>query len=152
MNREGFPKKEMNIKTLFAFPDIEKESGEIERVAEKYAQQNPEEFMRTFYEKVQEATLVKLTEEMWSVLDNTDSFGIPYDGWEQVAEHVEHTNHETGSSRDWEELRQKMEDGQELDAPIVLKYHDELHLVSGNTRLMVARALGKSAHIVLVEM
>ncbi len=152
MNREGLPEKETNTKTMFAFPDVEQERGEIERAAQKYSPQNSEEFVRFFYEKAQEATLVELTEEMWSILDNTDSFDIPNNGWEKVAEHVDHTNQETGSSRSWEDLRQKMEDRQELDAPIVLKYHGELHLVSGNTRLMVARALGKSVHILLVEM
>lgn len=118
---EGFPKKE----TIFVFPDVEKECGEIERVAQKYDPQDR---------------------------NNTDWFDIPYNGWEQVAEHIDHTNRETGATRSWEALKQKMERGQELDAPIVLKYQDELHLVSGNTRLMVARASGKTSKVLLVKM
>lgn len=89
---------------------------------------------------------------MWGTLDNTDSFDIPSEGWEKVAEHIDHTNQETGATRSWQDLKQKMEQGRELDAPIVLKYQNELHLVSGNTRLMVARALGKTPKILLVEM
>lgn len=62
------------------------------------------------------------------------------------------TNKETGANISWEDLRQKIEQGQELDAPIVLKLLNEIHLVSGNTRLMVARALNKTSKVLLVEM
>jgi len=85
-------------------------------------------------------------------LDNTDSFDITPEGWEKVAENIDYTNQETGAKRSWQDLKQKTEQGQELDAPIVLKYQDELHLVSGNTRLMVARALGKTPKVLFVEM
>ena len=93
-----------------------------------------------------------MTEDLWSTLDNTDSFDIPLDGWEKVAEHIDHTNQETGAARSWQDLKLKMEQGQKLDAPIVLKYQEGLHLVSGNTRLMVARALEKTPKILLVDM
>jgi len=142
------PKKEADI---FIFPDVEKERGEVERVAQKYNPQNPEAFVRIFYTKAGEAKLVDLTEKMWNVLDNTDSFDIPLNGWEKITEHIDHTNQETGATRNWKELKQKIEQGQEIDAPIVLKYSDEIHLVSGNTRLMVARALGKTPKVLLVE-
>ncbi len=143
--------KESQIATAFIFPDVEKERGEIERVAQKYNPQNPEVFVRTFYERVQGAKLVDLTEEMWRVLDNTDSFEIALDGWKEVAAQIEHTNKETGAERNWEDLKQKMEQGRELDAPIIFKHAGELHLVSGNTRLMVARAFGIVPKVLIVE-
>ena len=149
---EGLPEKELKNEAVFVFPSVEKEPGEIEKVARKYNPQNPEAFVCIFYERAQQVRLVDLTEDMWGTLDNTDSFDIPRNGWEQVAEHIDYTNQETGANRNWEDLRQKMEQGQELDAPIVLKHSDEIHLVSGNTRLMVARALGKTPKILLVEM
>lgn len=136
----------------FVFPSVDKERGEIWRVAQKYNPNHPELLAQQFYEKVQESILVNLTEDMWSVLDNTDSFDISLADWDQVAAHVDHTNRETGAARNWQDLRQKMEQGQGIDAPIVLRYQDELHLVSGNTRLMVARALGKTPKILLVEL
>lgn len=136
----------------FVFPNIDKERGEIGRVAQKYNPDDPETFARQLYEKARESMLVGLTENMWSTLDNTDSFDIPPKGWETVAEHIDYTNQQTGATRSWQDLKQKMEQGQELDAPIVLKYQDKLHLVSGNTRLMVARALEKTPKILLVEM
>ncbi len=149
---EKLPEKEFNNESNFVFPDIENEHGEIERVANKYNPQNPEAFIRSFYGKAREAELVDLTEEMWSELDNTDSFDIPQSGWKQITEHINHTNQETGATRNWEHLKQKIEQAQELDAPIVLSYLNKTHLVSGNTRLMVARALGKTPKILLVEM
>ncbi len=148
---EGLPKIESK-EDAFIFPDINKERGEIRRVAQKYSPGDPEAFARQLYEKARQSKLVDLTEDMWSALDNTDSFDIPPEGWEEVVEQIDHTNQETGATRSWQDLKQKMEQGQDLDAPIVLRHSNELHLVSGNTRLMVARALGKTPKILLVEM
>ena len=89
---------------------------------------------------------------MWGILDNTDSFDVARNGWERVAEHIDHTNQETGANRTWGGLRQKMEQGKEIDAPIILKHSDGIHLVSGNTRLMIARSLAKTPKVLLVEM
>jgi hypothetical protein len=149
---EHLPAQESKNEANFIFPSIEKELGEIQRVAQKYNPQNQEAFVSTFSERAEKAKLVDLTEEIWRALDNTDSFDIPHNGWQQVAEHIDHTNKETGATRDWKDLKQKMENKQELDAPIILKYSDEIHLVSGNTRLMVARALGKTSRVLFVEM
>jgi hypothetical protein len=148
---EGFPGKEPQNKIVFIFPAIEKERGEIERVAQKYNPQNLEAFVRDFYEKALQSKLLDLTEEMWGALGNTDSFDIPRNGWEQVAEHINHTNQEIGATRNWEDLKQKIEQGHELDAPIILKHLNETYLVSGNTRLMVARALRKTPKVLVVE-
>lgn len=73
---EGFHKEEK----IFVFPNVEKERGEIERVAQKYNPQDPEAFVSSFYKKAKEAKLVDLTEEMWGTLDNTDSFDISHNG------------------------------------------------------------------------
>lgn len=137
---------------MFIFPNVRRERGEIERVAQTYRPLHPTSFVQDFLEKAQQASLVNLSEEMWSLLDNTDSFDIPINGWEQVAAHIDHTNHETGATRDWEDLKIKMEQGKELDAPIILKQVNDMHVVSGNTRLMVARALGKVPKVLLVDM
>ncbi|TRZ52621.1 hypothetical protein D4R99_02420 [bacterium] len=149
---ENLLEKALQNETTFVFPNVKKELGEIQRVAQKYNPENPESLVDTFFERAQQAKLIKLTEEMWRMLDNTDSFDIPYNGWEQIEEHINHTNQEAEVARDWKDLKQKMKQGQELDAPIVLKYSNEVHLVSGNTRLMVARALGRTPEVLFVEM
>lgn len=139
-------------KEAFTFPDITKEAGEIERVAKQYDPEHAEAFALKFVEKAKQSKLIDMTEEMWSKLENTDSFDISKDGWDKVSEHVDHGNKESGANRDWQDIKQKMEQAVVLDAPIILKRLNELHLVSGNTRLMVARALGKIPKVLLVEM
>ncbi len=121
-------------------------------MARTYSPEDSDGFTRIFIEKAKEGYLIDLTEDAWSSLQNTDSFDIPKDGWDDVAHHTNHINQETGSTRNWEDLGQKIMQGDKLDVPIVLKVRDELHLVSGNTRLMVARALGKVPKILLIEM
>lgn len=79
-------------------------------------------------------------------MENTDSLDIEYDDWGTVAMHASQGN------RDWESLKLKMESEGEIDAPIILRKGGTLHLVSGNTRLMVARALGKTPKVVIVDM
>ncbi len=143
-------------KRFFIFPDLKKEIGEIERTARKYTPQNINVFVRDFFEKAKESELVDLTEEIWSKLKNTDSFKILHGEWNKVAEYTDYYNKEGSVSRNWQDLKQRMEQGQEIDAPIILKYlsasYNELYLVSGNTRLMIARALGKTPKVLLVEM
>lgn len=53
--------------------------------------------------------------------------------------------------RDWQSIKSGVERGQAYDAPIVMKYRDTYHLVSGNTRLMVAKALGRKPQVWLFE-
>jgi hypothetical protein len=148
---EKFTAKESGPESMFLFPNIEKERGEIERVAQKYSPLDPEAFTQDFYAAARLTKLTDLTEDIWEELDNTDSFDIPREGWAQIAEHVDHTNKETAANRSWEDLKQKLECGQKLDAPIILKHSGKIHLVSGNTRLMVARALSMKPKVLLVE-
>lgn len=53
--------------------------------------------------------------------------------------------------RDWQLLKSKIENGESLDAPIICQKGDRLHLVSGNTRLIVTRALGMLPQVLLVN-
>ena len=103
-------------------------------------------------EASKQGQLVDLTEDLWSKLENTDSYDIKSGDWEKIEEYINFSNIENGSNRDWNDLKQKIEQGQQVDAPIILKYDDTFHLVSGNTRLMVSRALGKTPKVLIVEM
>jgi hypothetical protein len=132
----------------FVFPSIESEIGEIRRVAKLFSESKPSEFEQTFIERSKQAQLTELDENQWGALENTDSHDITQGDWEAVQQHAE--AHEI--SRDWQSLRSKIEQGVSLDAPIIVRVGTVLHLVSGNTRLMVARAAGISPHILLVDM
>ena len=135
----------------FKFPSIEAELGEIERVAALYQGDNVARFKESFVEKAKNSILSELSEEDWQKLENTDSFDIAPGGWDSIEEHINHTNQTTGATRSWQIIKSKMENSEEIDAPIVLKHSGKLHLVSGNTRLMVARALGIRVQVLVVE-
>ena len=133
----------------FSFPDVLHEQGEIERVAGEFAGENPHIFLAKFLECSKNKQLTTLDEHMWSKLENTDSYNIQVGGWDVVAQHAVEGHAE--NPRDWKSLKQRIESAEMLDAPIVCQKGDRLHLVSGNTRLMVARALGKSPQVLLVK-
>ncbi len=147
MDKSGKYEKNSEI---FSFPDLKTEQGEIERVAQVYASGDPKTFIGHFLEQAKGAVLVPLTDELWSKLENTDSYDIPAEDWDLVEHHAVagHPEH----ARDWRSLRVKIESGVSIDAPIVLKIGNELHLVSGNTRLMVARAKGIIPNVLLVQL
>jgi GTP pyrophosphokinase len=138
-------------KENFIFPSLKDEKGEIERISELYAPENESVFMSKFLEAYKKSSLVGLTDNVWGKLENTDSFDIPLGNFNKIEEHISYTNQETDATRDWQDIKQKMEQGKELDAPMILKYDDSFHLISGNTRLMVARALGKTPKVLIIE-
>lgn len=133
-------------KEQFKFPNIEAERGEFERVAEKFGV----ECDTLMFLAEEEGRLVTLGDEVWVGLfglDNTSSKSIGFGDWVGV----EHALREDGVERNWKELREKMKNGEVLDAPIIMKIGGLYHLVSGNTRLMVARALGMTPKVLIFE-
>lgn len=135
----------------FIFPDVESEIGEIERVARKFAPGDESNFTHQFIERAKTGQLVDLAEDLWQKLENTDSSDIPKDGWDQVDHHVSHENANTGAKRSWQILKAELDKGTQLQAPMIAKVGDTLHLVSGNTRLMTSRAYGIIPKVLIVE-
>ena len=136
------------VKKQFVFPNIESEMGEIERVAATFSSEDQGAFIGRFIEKAKIASLSPLSEEIWSKLENTDSFGILAGDWNEVEYHAK----AEPVLRDWQGLRAKIEDGKPMDAPIIARLKDTLHLVSGNTRLMVSRAARIRPEVLIVNM
>jgi hypothetical protein len=127
-------------KDKFKYPDIFAESGELQRVAQEF---NID--LSVLEYQAQNGDLVTLKENVWSSLENSDSPTIEIGGWEQVQELSSQVN------RDWENLKNKLEQGTVLQAPIVMKFGDRFHLVAGNTRLMVSKAMGITPKVLLFE-
>jgi hypothetical protein len=131
---------------FFVFPTFRDELGEIERVQQYFNIDSPD-FVASFLERATHNVLIPLSDELWSTLENTDSTDIQKDDWASVADHSEAQE----KKRDWQDLRTKLEAKIPLDAPVIAKYRDTFHLVSGNTRLMVSRALGIRPQVLIVD-
>jgi hypothetical protein len=125
----------------FRFPNIKSEYGEFERVAKAFELDSTTlEFLAQ-----EEGRLIDLNDELIRVLENSDIGKIKKGGWETVGSLAREYE------RDWVDLKEKMEKKIPLDAPIIMKQSNTYHLVSGNTRLMVARALGIIPKVLLFE-
>ena len=118
-------------RNLFEKPRIESERGEFERVATNFNIDCERLILQAY-----DGNLIDLDEELWSELENTDSNRSGSKDWEQVKEWSEGQE----VSRDWRRIKNSLDKQQSLPAPIIVKYGNVSHLVSGNTRLMVARA------------
>lgn len=130
-------------KEAFKYPDLEKERGEFDRVADTFGIDSS-----VLMFQAQDGELAQLSEDIWGKLENTDSNSFEAGDWDAVHDH---SNPDGEHTRDWESLRVKLESGTVLDAPIIMKFGDRYHLVSGNTRLMVARAKGLVPKVLIFE-
>ena len=125
------------------YPDIESELGEFQRVATTFGIDSSG---LLFLARAGE--LVSLDPSIWEKLENTDSNSFSKGDWDSVHDH---SNPDGEKKRDWEEVRNNFDSGGTLDAPIIMKYGDQFHLVSGNTRLMVLKASGIVPKVLLFE-
>ncbi len=135
--------RENDSKGYFKYPNIEKEEGEFARVAAEFG---IETSVLMFL--AQSGELIQMDEELLSRLENTDAHTVQEGDWEMVHDH---SNPNGVFKRDWVALRDKLAAGNVLDAPIIMKFGERYHLVSGNTRLMVARAMGMSPKVLIFE-
>lgn len=125
----------------FKAPDIYTENGEFVRVGEEFGF---DDAVLTYLAK-HNGKMVVLNDEIWSRLENTDSYGIEESDWATVEDKSKE------ASRDYLVPKMKIEKGELLQAPIIMKMGDIFHLVSGNTRLMVSRAFGIKPQVYLFE-
>ena len=112
--------------TVWVFPDLAKEYEEFQRVA-------AEEKIPTWclLRDAEKGSLVDLEDSMWSILENTDSWGIT------LAIQLVHMA--AAHSKNLYLLLNKST----MDAPIILmRPGKKPTLVAGNTRLMICRARG----------
>lgn len=130
-------------------PDYYQEMGEIKRTANTFAKNNKElytEILTNFAEQLPQAELEPLTDEIWSNLENTDSYhNIQKNDFDKVAKLAE------GYNRKWLQKLESMKSNSPLEAPTIFKMDDKYHKVSGNTRLMLARALGLRPKAIFVR-
>ncbi|MDB5190176.1 MAG: hypothetical protein JWN49_502 [Parcubacteria group bacterium] len=126
-------------------PNLKNEGGELVRVVETFLHQEPnKENVENLYGILNSAPVVELSEEEWEKLENTDSFqGITPGELSEARVLTEEQNQELSheNRRNFDELLTAFRDGKDMECPTIIRKSGVLHLVSGNTRLMLSRAL-----------
>jgi hypothetical protein len=127
-------------------PNIGEERGELERVlSEFFTETNSKPTYESLVATFQNASIVELSDEDWSRLENTDSFEhINRGDIHKAREYVEELNKDLPVEyrRDFNRLLTSFEHSKTIECPMIVSFDGHLHLVSGNTRLMISRALG----------
>lgn len=139
----------------WVLPDFssEEERGELDRVCRTFLPNNPEEMEKRFYDRLSDVQVITLTEELLLELDNTDALGVAEGDFEHVDQNIrDGAARDPKNIRDWRDLKEKMERGKELDMPVIVKINNLYHKMSGNTRLMVCRALGIMPQVAIVDL
>jgi hypothetical protein len=116
------------------------EMGEIDRVSEEF--NIPAEDIQYAFEVGHE---VILTENIWSKLENSDSYEV-----QNLDQAVELANK---YKKNWRAIVQAIKDEKQLPLPMVMQYsEDKYHLVAGNTRLMIYKALGVQPVVLMANL
>lgn len=122
-------------------------SGEVSRIQEIVRSFTDSFiFTKVFLRAEKTATLEPLSEEIWKALHSTESFQIHKGDWEKVRQLTQDPNY------DWETIKCMMEACSEVDAPVILKWRNEYHVVRCDTCLMVSRALGVIPMVAVIQM
>ncbi len=151
--------KESNTTSLFeeeAVPDIQwdkpdilhSDLGEILRTAERFAKKPQEKtsIAVRIYQSLADGRLEDLTDDLWSVLENTDSFRISKGDFEKVRELSDQYG------RDVDSKINRIREGLPISAPTIAILDNIPHKVGGNTRLMIARAMGITPKVMIARL
>jgi hypothetical protein len=137
-------------------PDLQNERGEIERVIRDFLSEDPNEKTITNIIAILEGSpLIDLSDEEWSLVENTDSFhGVRAGHVEDAEQLTEGYNQElkAENKRDFNGLLNSFKQGRDIEAPTILKSKGILHLVSGNTRLKIARGLNSRPKVIIGQL
>lgn len=125
---------------VFRKPNLETEHGEFVRVGSAFGIDDSV----LMYQAEHDGSIIKLTDDIWSQVSNTDSYHIAVDGHDQADEIA------LQYGRNYHAVAEQMYT-EPIDAPIIMKCGDIYHLVSGNTRLMAARAYGVTPNVWMFE-
>lgn len=137
-------------------PNLQNERSEIERTLREFVGLEPTDVdIEGVIEIIQSAPMVDLEDEEWEKLDNTDSFhNVRPDHIEDAQKITEEYNQDVarGNQRSVDTLVEGFTNGKEMETPVILrKETGETHLVSGNTRLMISRALRIKPKVIIAE-
>jgi len=118
-------------------PALETERGEFQRTAESFGLKVAE-----MMKAAEKGEIIQWPFTAWNKLENSDSFDT---GTEATADSAV-----SSYGRDTSSIKSAFATGSGLPAPIVWQRQDgTYYLIAGNTRLMVARALGVRPRVFL---
>lgn len=127
---------EKELKKKFK-PNVKGEMDEVKRVSQYLTRH--EDFpvsVDQVKKSLKKAEEVTLTDEIWSQLENTESNKIKKGEFDKVLTIANHYN----KSNPYK-LKMKLVDDT-YERPMIVKFGDRYHLVSGNTRLSTAASMG----------
>ena len=119
---------------------VKDEEDEIERAAQEFNVPIPD-MQYSFIA----GNMVVLSDDVWSKLENSDSWGI------KSLEDAIALTKEYG--KDWEPTLDAVKNNKAINPPLVLNYDkDKYYLVGGNTRLMFYKALNKIPKVLMATL
>ena len=128
-------------------PNIKGEMDEIKRVSQYLTRhENFSVSVDEVIEALSNAEEVTLTDELWSMLENTESNVIKKGEFEKVLTISKHY----GKSNPYK-LRMKLVEDR-YERPMIVKFGDRYHLVSGNTRLSTAASMGMNPKVFIGDL
>lgn len=136
-------------------PQPEEELGELQRVAETlYATEKNEEIINKLQAAIAGAASQELSDEAWAELENNQAWSHVRAGFLDDAETVVKENEaKSGYKKNFPAIVSGFKEGEPMEMPVVLKLpNGKNYLISGNTRLMVARAFGIRPKVLVVEL
>jgi hypothetical protein len=137
-------------------PNLQNERSEIERAVSEFVGIEPtHENVERVIESIGTALISNLSEADWQKLENTDSFENVRPGHIEDVERIIETYNKDlsrGTQRNVSLLVGGFKSGNEMETPVILESESGyLHLVSGNTRLMVARVLNIQPKVIIAK-
>lgn len=129
---------------------LDKENGELLRAAETFydkdfLRENHQAFFGVILENYKNTESQGLSDEIWSQLQNSDSWPIQTNDYKKIETLI-------GDKRNWKGLKLAFEQQAPMEMPIIAHLPDgTYHLLSGNTRLCLAKASAIRPEVVVLE-
>ena len=149
--------KSENLTPHWIRPNLRNEIGEIQRVLESFLDIEPSrENVIKLVQTLEVSPLVELTDELWEKLENTESFHEIQKGDFQAVEKItEEYNKDLPEDRkrSAKNILDGFRNNQPMEVPTIIENEEGgIHLISGNTRLMTARALGIRPQVIISKL
>jgi hypothetical protein len=125
---------------------FEKEMDEIQRAVQELSRDEGLDIsVADVVDALRNSREVKLTDDIWSKLENTESNQIKKGEMKKVVEIAKKYDKTSPY------VLKKALVKDEYERPIIIKFGDRYHLVAGNTRLSTAAAIGMKPQVIIAE-